>query len=93
MKDTAMKRFHLIVLFVLTGVLGACASSTTPELDKKFGQAVRSSMEAQVLNPKGTATKDPVTTIDAAAAAGAQQGYQDSFKTPPKTFEVLGGSR
>lgn len=73
--------------------LGACASNNTPELDKKFGQAVRSTMEAQTLNPKGTMTKDPVTTIDAAAAAAAQQGYQDSFRTPPKSFEVLGGAR
>jgi hypothetical protein len=84
---------HLIIHGLVLCALGACASNNTPELDKKFGQAVRSTMEAQTLNPRGTSTQDPVTTIDAAAAANAQQGYQDSFKSPPKTFEVFGGSR
>ncbi len=88
-----MTRINLIVQGLLLSLLVACASNNTPELDKKFGQAVRSTMEAQVINPNGTATKDPVTTIDAAAAVSAQQGYQDSFKAPPKTFEVFGGGR
>jgi type IV pilus biogenesis protein CpaD/CtpE len=86
-------KFAHICLGLLVAVLSACAATNTPELDKQFGVAVRSTMAAQVLNPNGTMTKDPVTTIDAAAAANAQQGYQDSFKSPPKTFEVFGGSR
>lgn len=81
-----------LLVSCLLSLLG-CAANNTPELDKKFGQAVRNTMEAQVLNPNGTSTKDPVTTIDAGAAANAQQGYQDSFKTPPKSFEVMGGAR
>lgn len=88
-----MTRINLIVQGLLLSLLVACASNNTPELDQKFGQAVRSTMAAQVINPNGTATHDPVANIDAAAAIGAQQGYQDSFKTPPKTFDVFGGGR
>jgi type IV pilus biogenesis protein CpaD/CtpE len=88
-----MTRINLIVQGLLLSMLVACASNNTPEMDKQFGQAVRSTMAAQVINPNGTATKDPVTTIDAAAGVAAQQGYQDSYKAPPKTFDVFGGSR
>lgn len=74
-------------------VLSACAYNNTPELDKKFGEAVRGAITAQTLNPNGTSTLDPVTSIDANAAASAHERYQDAFKTPPKTFDISTGSR
>jgi len=75
------------------GLLTACAS-TTPVMDARFGHAVREARLAQTLNPNASANRDPVLGIDGKAGAAAQERYQDSFKAPPKTFEVIniGGS-
>lgn len=69
-------------------LLTACAS-TTPVLDANFGNAVRQARAAQTLNPNASANRDPVLGIDGQAGAAAQDRYQDSFKAPPKTFEVI----
>lgn len=74
--------------------LAGCASST-PALDASFGNAVREARAAQTLNPKASAQNtQPALGIDGKAANEAQQRYVDSFKAPPKTFEVIniGGS-
>ena len=74
-------------------LLTACAS-TTPTLDANFGNAVRQARAAQTLNPTASSNRDPVLGIDGKAGAAAQERYQDSFKAPPKTFEIIniGGS-
>ncbi len=74
-------------------LLAGCAS-TTPVMDSKFGDAVRQARTAQTLNPNASANRDPVLGIDGKAGAAAQERYQESFRTPPKTFEVIniGGS-
>ena len=82
-------------LFLLPVLLGACTlvvgcATSTPELDAKFGDAVRASRERQTLNSTASVSKDPVLGIDGKAAVNAQDRYQDSFKSPPKTFEILG---
>ncbi|MBK5204392.1 MAG: hypothetical protein JJD98_02980 [Polaromonas sp.] len=69
-------------------LLTACASST-PVLDANFGNAVRQARIAQTLNPNASANRDPVLGIDGKAGAAAQDRYQESFKSPPKTFEVI----
>lgn len=76
-------------------VLGVAAqltgcSSTTPELDAKFGDAMRAVREGQTLDPAASANEDPVLGVDGKAAVSAQDRYQESFKSPPKTFEILG---
>ena len=76
------------VAVAATVLLTAC-SSTTPVLDAEFGKAVRQARMAQTLNPNASANRDPVLGIDGQAGAAAQDRYQDSFKTPPKTFEVI----
>jgi len=84
------KGFLLLSLAALTA---GCAS-TTPQLDAKFGDAVRGARAAQTVNPQGSANRDPVAGLDGKAGATAIERYHDSFKTPPKTFEVMniGGS-
>jgi hypothetical protein len=69
-------------------LLTACAS-TTPVLDANFGNAVRQARSAQTINPNASANRDPVLGIDGKAAAAAQDRYQESFKSPPKTFEII----
>ncbi len=78
-------------------LLTACVS-TTPVLDASFGKAVRQARADQTLYPNASANRKEVDNlvlgIDGKAGAAAQERYQESFKTPPKTFEVIniGGS-
>lgn len=84
--------YRLVLTAVALGLatqLTACVSTTTPELDAKFGDAVRAARKAQTLNPDASANKDPVLGLDGKSAAHAMERYQDSFKAPPKTFDVL----
>lgn len=69
-------------------LLSACAA-TTPALDANFGNAVRQARSAQTLNPNASSNRDPVLGIDGKAAASAQDRYQESFRSPPKTFEII----
>jgi hypothetical protein len=72
-------------------VVSGCATSTTPELDARFGQSVTAVRQQQTVNPAGTPLeKDQAQGIGGKPAVHAQERYQDSFKTPPRTFEVLG---
>lgn len=89
-----MFTIHFFRVSALTLALGSLVAltacgSTTPALDARFGEAVRTAQDQQTLNP-GPASKDAVLGIDGKAAAQAQERYQESFKTPPRTFEVLG---
>lgn len=78
---------------LLAALVTGCAS-TTPALDASHGQALRSTKEAQTLNPKAPTGNNPALGIDGKAAVNAQERYQDSFKAPSKTFEVItGGSQ
>lgn len=69
-------------------LLTACAA-TTPALDANFGSAVRQARAAQTINPTASANRDPVLGIDGRAGAAAQERYQESFRSPPKTFEII----
>lgn len=77
-----------ITLCLLLGLLAGCAS-VTPNYDAKFGDAVRAALLAQTLNPNAAANPDPVLGIDGKAAVNALERYQESFKTPPPTFEII----
>lgn len=72
----------------LAAVLSGCASSS-PMVDSHFGEAVRAARATQTLNPQASANRDPVMGIDGRSGAIALERYQDSFKAPPKTFEIL----
>ena len=75
----------IAIMVQLTG-----CGSTTPELDAKFGDAVRTARQQQTLNPAAPTGNNPVLGIDGQAAASSQDRNHDSFKAPPKTFEVFG---
>lgn len=77
-----------ITLTLLLGLLAAC-THITPNYDKKFGDAVRAARQAQTLNASAPADADPVMGLDAQAGVKAQERYQESFKTPPKSFDVI----
>lgn len=74
-------------------VLTACSTTATPQLDASFGLAVREARHLQTLYPQASGNTDAVLGIDGAAAASAQQRYQESFRKPAQTFNInnIGG--
>ncbi|MFB9244896.1 hypothetical protein IV454_09235 [Massilia antarctica] len=67
-------------LLALTAGLGGCSS--TPRWDARFGQAVRSALAAQVIDPAAVRNTRPVTGLDGKTAAAAQERYQHSAEAP-----------
>lgn len=78
-------------------LLGACASTpstlvsgATPEIDARFGDAVREARARQTIDPDASRNTDPVAGIDGEAGRAAMIRYHDSFREPPPTFNILG---
>lgn len=69
-------------------LLSACAS-TTPNVDQRFGDAVRAARALQTINPDASLNPDPVGGIDAKASKESLDRYHDSFKSPPQSFNVI----
>jgi hypothetical protein len=87
---TPLARGVSMVVCVLLGCnLAGCAASSTPELDKTFGDTVRKIYAQQTIVAPPAQLQDPVMGMDGVAAAHTQQRYQDSFKEPAKTFDML----
>ena len=74
-----------LVLFAL--LLGGCATSTSPNYDMRFGDAVREARMRQTLNP--APSTDPMAGMGGPAAYEAIGRYQDSFKAPPPVVNVI----
>ncbi len=72
----------------------ACVGPTTPAYDAQFGVAVRQARLAQTLNPDAGGEADPLAGLDGSAGRAALERYHESFREPPRSFEVLniGGS-
>lgn len=90
----------MIRLLPLTALLGffaalsGCASTETPRHDASFGNAVLAARAMQTLHPEGPARDGAVLGMDGRAARSAIERYQESYRTPPPTFNILniGGS-
>ncbi len=80
--------------------LGACSVAPTTTQDEAaarrastyadFGKAVREARAKQTINPTAGRSADPVAGVDGESAQHAIDRYQNSFKEPPRTFNVLG---
>ena len=79
---------------LLTGMLAGCAIPATPAYDAKFGESVRQARALHTLNPDAGKNTDPVTGIDGQSGKNAVDRYQESFRAPPRSFEVfdIGGT-
>ena len=73
-----------IALACLAFVAGC---STTPDYDRRFGDAVRHDRAAMALNPVPPATD--VAGMDGQAAQLATARYHESFKVPPPVVNVI----
>lgn len=89
LKTFFLARFAGVAVVASCAALLTACANTTPVLDASFGNAVRQARDNQTLNPNASANSDPVLGMDGQAAAAAQVRYQDSFKAPPKTFEII----
>lgn len=81
---------HAIALVLC--LLTAC-STTTPDYDGKFGDAVRAARLKMTINPDAGKNPDQAMGLDGKAARNATVRYQDTFKTPPPTTSAtnIGG--
>lgn len=75
-------------------LLAGCATSTTPNYDTRFGQAVREARLRMTLNPNTVAGPEAAAGMDGRAAHEAFERYHESFKAPPPVVNVIniGGS-
>ena len=77
----------LIPALAATALLAGCATSSTPNYDTRFGDAVREARRLQVLNPAPSTAS--VSGMDGTAAAQATTRYVDSFKKPEPVVNVI----
>jgi outer membrane lipoprotein SlyB len=87
-----MTKLLLSCAITVAAALGGCAART-PAFDEAFGRAVETAKSQQTIHPAAARNPDPVAGIDGAAAKESFGRYQDSFKAPRPTFDVLGGER
>ena len=73
--DTRLSISRSLSLLALAATLTACAE-TTPRWDSTFGNSVRSTFAAQVINPAAVRNTNQVTGIDGRAALTTQQKYE-----------------
>lgn len=75
--------------FLVLGMLAGCAATSTPNLDKKFGEAVNAAKAQQIINPDAPRATDPVKGVDGVAAAAAMDLYKKSYESPPAPTNVF----
>ncbi len=77
-----------LLLAASAAALAAC-TSTTPNLDRSFGQAVNQAKAQQTLNPDASLNSDPVSGLDGVAANAAIDNYTKSVNAPPEKATVI----
>ena len=81
-------------LLALAATLTACAE-TTPRWDSSFGNSVRSTFAAQVINPAAMRNTNPAGGIDGRAAMTAQKKYEigaGAQEPSASTTSMMGGA-
>lgn len=84
-----MKRLVPVFLFLLMPIVVGCASEPS-KIDAGFGESVRQARAIQVVYPDRRIPAGEPVGVDGRAAKSTYDVYQDSFKTPQKTFGILG---
>ena len=82
------------VIVLALASLAACATTTTPNYDDRFGNAVREAKQRMIINPDAGKEPGHVAGMDGKAARETMIRYHDSFKAPPPVTNVIniGGS-
>lgn len=74
---------------LLAGLLAGCASTTTPNYDMRFGDAVREAKRKMTIDPDAGKRPDPVAGLDGKSARESILLYQETFKVPPPAVNVI----
>lgn len=92
---TSLRRLAALALALQ---LAACAHGSTPQLDQRFGDAVRLALAQQVRDPASAGNRTPVDGLDGPSAQAVMQRYRASFAEPaaqppqPVQFMLGGGN-
>lgn len=78
-----------LVIVLLLGLVGGCATTTTPHYDARFGSAVREAKLKMIINPDAGKDADQVAGLDGKSANEAMTLYQETFKAPPPVTNVI----
>ena len=73
-------------------LVSSCATppdTTTPHLDRHFGQAVNMAKAQQTLNPDASRNTDPVTGMSGKEGNLVIDAYHDTLKAPPPPATVI----
>lgn len=73
-----------LILAPFLGALGGCMSSS-PIWDAHFGEAVRATTQAQILDPQAGERNPSTQGVNGSAAVSAMQRYDKSFAAPAQT--------
>jgi hypothetical protein len=79
----------IVLLFPAALLCAGCAQTPTPNLDMRFGEAIREARFAMTIDPNAGQRPDKVSGIDGRAAKETIKRYQDSFKEPPPVTNVI----
>ena len=78
--NSLIKHRAAALLILATGLAG-CAN-TTPQWESSFGNSVRASLAAQVIDPAAVRNTNPVNGLDNHAAMGIAAQYSSSYAQP-----------
>ena len=79
-----MTTLQITTVITLAGILTACVEPA-PRYEAEFGNATRTTLNAQIINPDAGSNPDPVAGLDGRAARDAINNYQKSFAEPKPT--------
>jgi hypothetical protein len=84
-----MKAARLFASLIACLGLCACVTPTPPYLDASIGESVAFARARQTLNPEASRNTDPAAGIEGTTAVEGMTRYVESFRAPPRTFEVI----
>jgi hypothetical protein len=93
--EQSMRRKHMSVPLVAAALVG-CAGidpGGLPEPSRTrdaFGTSVRQAQFRQTIDPEAARRAPSHAGLDGPAAVSAWRRYQESFTSPPPSFEVMG---
>ncbi len=82
-----INRISLLALLV-AGLTG-CATSSTPQFDSNFGDAVNAARAQQTLNPDASQNTQSVDGMDGKAANSVMDRYHQSFEKPTPVGNIF----
>jgi len=82
MPNSLLIPLRRLAALLLAMQLAACAYSSTPQLDPRFGDAVRLAMAQQVRDPASAGNRTPADGLDGPSAHAVMQRYRASFVEP-----------